>query len=142
VDLISHSPCWKDTVIFVVEDDTQNGFDHVDGHRSLFLAVSPWVKHEYVGKGHASLSSIFKTVDLLLGMPPLNQYDLAAGDLSDLFTSEPDFTPYSFVPVAYDGTPNAQYTKLTQSVDFTRPDADEQLLRDAILRSEGLPRAN
>src|SRR5262249_42759251 len=47
-DLISHNPCWKDTVIFVVEDDTQNGFDHVNGARSILLAVSPWVKHEYL----------------------------------------------------------------------------------------------
>jgi DNA-binding beta-propeller fold protein YncE len=142
VDLVSHSPCWKDTVIFVVEDDTQNGFDHVDGHRSIFLAVSPWVKHEYVSHAHTSLSSIFKTVDLLLGIPPLNQYDLAASDLSDLFTSEPDFAPYSFAPVEYDGTPNAQYSELTLSVDFSRPDTNERLLREAILRSEGLPRAN
>jgi DNA-binding beta-propeller fold protein YncE len=60
VDLISHSPCWKDTAIFVVEDDTQNGFDHVNGARSLFLAISPWIKHQTVGKAHYSLSSIFK----------------------------------------------------------------------------------
>src|SRR6185369_3825224 len=104
VDLLSNSPCWKDTVIFVVEDDTQNGLDHVDGHRFVFLTISPWVKHEYVGKAHSNLSAIFKTVDLVFGIPPLNQYDLAASDLSDLFTSEPDFTPYDFVPVTFEGT--------------------------------------
>jgi hypothetical protein len=140
VDLVSHSPCWKDTVIFVVEDDTQNGLDHVDGHRSVFLAISPWVKHEHVGKGHASLSSIFKTVDLLLGIPALNQYDLAATDLSELFTSKPDFTAYDFVDVPYDGTPNAMWSTLTANVDFSTPDASELSLREAILRSEGLPR--
>jgi DNA-binding beta-propeller fold protein YncE len=140
IELLSHSPCWTDTVVFVVEDDTQNGFDHVDGHRSLFLAVSPWVKHEYVSKAHASLSSIFKTVDLLLGIPPLNQYDLAASDLSDIFTSKPDFTPYDFVPVEYEGTPNAMWTALSASVDFSSPDVSELALREAILRSEGLPR--
>jgi len=75
VDLISKSPCWKDTVIFVVEDDTQNGLDHVDGYRSIFLAISPWVKREHVTKSHISLASIFKTVDLILGVGPLNQYD-------------------------------------------------------------------
>ncbi len=140
VDLVSHSPCWKDTVIFVVEDDTQNGLDHVDGHRSLFLAISPWVKHEYVGKSHASLSSIFKTVDLLLGVPPLNQYDLAGSDLSDIFTSQPDFTPYDVTPVNYDGTPNAMWSALTANVDFSAPDANEGALRQAVLLSEGLPR--
>ena len=84
VELLSNSPCWKDTVIFVVEDDTQNGADHVDGHRSIFLAISPWVKKEYVSKTHTSLASIFKTVNLILGLPPLNQYDAAATDLRDL----------------------------------------------------------
>src|SRR5262249_11301473 len=59
VELISNSPCWKDTVIFVVEDDTQNGLDHVDGYRSIFLAISPWVKREFVTKKHFSLASIF-----------------------------------------------------------------------------------
>jgi hypothetical protein len=89
---------------------------------------------------HTSLSSIFKTVDLLLGIPPLNQYDLAASDLAELFTSTPDFTPYKFVPVHYDSTPNALWTKLTAKVDFSAPDASERSLRHAIMRSEGLPR--
>src|SRR5262249_45089863 len=80
VELISNSACWKDTVIFVVEDDTQNGQDHVDGHRSIFLAISPWVKTQYVSKVHTSLASIFKTANLILGLPPLNQYDAAATD--------------------------------------------------------------
>ena len=92
VELISNSPCWKDTVIFVVEDDTQNGADHVDGHRSIFLAIGPWVKKEYVSKTHTSLASIFKTVNLILGLPPLNQYDAAATDLRDMFTGTPDFS--------------------------------------------------
>ena len=75
-------------MIFVVEDDTQNGADHVDGHRSIFLAISPWVKKEYVSKTHISLASIFKTVNLILGLPPLNQYDAAATDLRDMFTEQ------------------------------------------------------
>jgi DNA-binding beta-propeller fold protein YncE len=140
VDLLSHSPCWKDTVVFVVEDDPQNGLDHVDGTRSLFLVASPWAKREYVSHTHLSLSSIFKTVNLILGLPPLNQYDAAATDLRDLFTSEPDFAPYDYVPIAFDGTSNPTWNALSASIDFTRPDRDEVLLREAILRSEGLPR--
>ena len=101
VELLSNSPCWKDTVIFVVEDDTQNGADHVDGHRSIFLAVSPWVKKQYVSKTHTSLASIFKTVNLILGLPPLNQYDAVATDLRDMFTATPDFTPYNFQPIQF-----------------------------------------
>jgi hypothetical protein len=99
------------------------------------------VKRQYVSHTHFSLSSIFKTVDLILGIPPLNQYDAAATDMRDLFTGTPDFTPYTFVRVAYDGTPNATWTALSASIDFRSPDSDEVLLREAILRSEGLPRA-
>lgn len=140
VDLLSHSPCWSSTVIFVVEDDTQNGPDHVDGHRSIFLAISPWVKREHVSKTHLSLASIFKTVHAIFGLPALNQYDAAATDLRDLFTPTPDFTPYDYAPIAFDAQPNASWSKLTRGVDFSTPDADEVRLRHAIMTSEGLPR--
>jgi DNA-binding beta-propeller fold protein YncE len=140
VDLISHSPCWKDTVIFVMEDDTQNGADHVEGHRSIFLTISPWAKHQYVGKTHTSLSSIFKTIDLVLGLPPLNQYDAAATDLRDFFTGTPDFTPYTYTPVQFAKGANALWTELSAKVDFSRPDSDEEKLHLAIMKSEGLPR--
>jgi len=139
VELVSKSPCWKDTVIFVVEDDTQNGLDHVDGYRSLFLAISPWVKHENVAKAHLSLASVFKTVDLILGLPPLNQYDAAATDLRDLFTAEPDFAAYDFVPLAYVTSAKPSWRRLTRGIDFSDPDRDETRLRRAIARSEGLP---
>ena len=140
VELISNSPCWKDTVIFVVEDDTQNGADHVDGHRSIFLAVSPWVKKQYVSKTHTSLASIFKTVDLILGIPPLNQYDAVATDLRDMFTATPDFTPYSFQQIQYAALPNPLWFALTRDIDFSHPDRDELKLQAAIMKSEGLPR--
>ena len=140
VDLLSNSPCWKDTVIFVVEDDTQNGADHVDGHRSLFLAISPWVKRAYVSKTHTSLASIFKTVNLILGLPPLNQYDAGATDLRDLFTSTPDFSAYSAQPVQFAQRANPLWLALTRTIDFSRPDRDELRLQAAIMKSEGLPR--
>ena len=140
VELISHSPCWKDTVIFVVEDDTQNGADHVDGHRSIFLAIGPWVKKQYVSKTHTSLASVFKTVDLILGLPPLNQYDAAATDLRDMFTGDPDFAPYNYQPVQFTQIQNPVWRELTKDVDFSQPDADELKLVKAIMKSEGLPR--
>jgi DNA-binding beta-propeller fold protein YncE len=140
VELISKSPCWKNTVIFVTEDDTQNGFDHVDGSRSIFQVISPWAKRQYVSKTHTSLESIFKTINLILGIPPLNQYDAAATDLRDMFTSTPDFTPYNFVPIQYASKANPKWLALTKDIDFSRPDADELKLRRAILLSEELPR--
>jgi hypothetical protein len=140
VDLISKSPCWKDTVIFVVEDDTQNGLDHVDGFRSIFLAISPWVKREQVSKQHISLASIFKTVDLIFGLPPLNQYDAAASDLRDLFTSRPDFAPYDYQQPAFVAKAKKSWRRHTRGIDFSHPDGDESRLRLAIMRSEGIPR--
>jgi len=140
VELLSNSPCWKDTVIFVVEDDTQNGADHVDGHRSVFLAISPWVKRAHVSKVHTSLASIFKTVNLMFGLPPLNQYDAAATDLHELFTDTPDFTPYHAQTVQFAARVSPLWLALTGDLDFTRPDSNEVALQDAIMKSEGLPR--
>ncbi len=85
--------------IFVTEDDAQDGRDHIDAHRSLLLVISPYVKKGYVGHRHYSFGSIFKTFWHILGIPYLNQYDAGANDLSDLFTSEPDFSPYKALPV-------------------------------------------
>ena len=140
VDLISKSPCWKDTVIFVVEDDTQNGLDHVDGFRSIFLAISPWVKREQVVKQHISLASIFKTVDLIFGLPPLNQYDAAASDLRGLFTSRPDFSFYDYRQPVFVAKAKRSWRQHTRGIDFSHPDRDESKLRLAIMRSEGIPR--
>ena len=114
--------------------------DHVDGYRSIFLATSPWVKHEYLSKTHTSLASIFKTVDLVLGIPPLNQYDAAATDLRDMFTSTPDYTPYNFQDVVYAKGASREWVALTKGIDFSRPDADEVKLREAIMKTEGIPR--
>jgi DNA-binding beta-propeller fold protein YncE len=140
VDLLSKSPCWKDTVIFVVEDDTQNGLDHVNGYRSLFLAIGPWVKRETVTKHHLSLASVFKTIDLIFGLPPLNQYDASASDLRDLFTDAPDFTPYDFRRPTFRAQAKASWRRLVRGIDFSRPDTGEVALRRAVMKSEGLPR--
>jgi len=97
VELLSHSALWNDMAIFVTEDDAQDGQDHVDAHRSLLLTISPYAKPG-VSHVHTSMASIIKTIDLILGMPFINQYDAAASDLSDMFTDTPDSTPYSALP--------------------------------------------
>jgi DNA-binding beta-propeller fold protein YncE len=93
VELFSHGPYWKDTAIFVTEDDAQGGTDHVDAHRSVLMIISPYAHG--VCHTHVSTSSILKTIDLIFGMSYLNQYDAAASDLGACFTSQPDFTPYT-----------------------------------------------
>jgi len=99
VEFLSHTPYWKNMLIVVTEDDAQGGQDHIDAHRSLLLMISPYAKKNYVSHRHVSFGSIFKTFWNILGLPMLNQYDAGASDLSDSFTSEPDFTPYNALPV-------------------------------------------
>jgi YVTN family beta-propeller protein len=96
---LSRSPFWKEMAIFVTEDDAQAGRDHVDAHRSLCLAISPYARRGHVSRRHLSIASITKTIYRLLGLPSLHLYDAAATDLGDLFTAEPDFTPYTALPV-------------------------------------------
>lgn len=100
VELISNSPFWKDTVIFVTEDDAQGYRDTVDAHRSICMIISPYAKPGYISHTHSSIASILKTMFLILGLPPLNQYDAFASDLSDAFLVAPDnIDPYKALPV-------------------------------------------
>ncbi len=95
VDALSHSAIWKDTAIFVTEDDPQSGVDHVDAHRSILLVISPYVRRGYISHLHSSMGSIQRTIYELLGLGSLNLEDALAADLSDMFTTEPDLTPYT-----------------------------------------------
>jgi len=97
VDQITHSPFWKDSAIFVTEDDTQGGVDHVDAHRSFGLVISPYSKPGFSHQ-HLSFSSMTKTIDLLLGLPPTSSEELTASSLAGAFidgTGHPDFRPYT-----------------------------------------------
>lgn len=99
VEFLSHSPFWKNMAIFVTEDDPQGGLDHIDAHRSILMVISPYAKRNSVSHVHFSFGSIMKTFWHILGIPYLNQYDAGATDLADMFTSRPDFNPYSARPV-------------------------------------------
>lgn len=100
VEFLSHTPYWNNMLIVITEDDAQGGVDHVDAHRSILMAISPYVKRNHISHTHTSFGSIFKTFWNILGIPYLNQYDAAASDMGDMFTSQPDFKPYVAVPVA------------------------------------------
>ena len=99
VEFLSRTPYWENMAIVVTEDDAQDGQDHVDAHRSVLMVISPWAKRNHVSHAHTSFGSIFKTFWNILGVRHLNQYDAAATDLGDCFTGQPDFTPYSALPV-------------------------------------------
>ncbi len=99
IEMLSHTPYWKQMAIFVTEDDALDGRDSVDAHRSLLMVVSPYARRGYATRAHTSIASIFKTIYLLLGAQPLNQYDAAACDLREAFTGNPDFTSYQCLPI-------------------------------------------
>ena len=94
VETISQSKFWKETCILVTEDDPQNGLDHVDGHRTVGLVISPYTKRGQVVSTYYSQINMVRTIEDILGIPPMNQLDLSAEAMVDCFTDKPDFTPY------------------------------------------------
>jgi len=100
VEGLSHSTFWKDMAILVVEDDAQNGVDHVDGHRTVALAISPFARRGIVDSTFYSQPSMVKTIELMLGLPSMSIFDLVATDMRASFLdagAAPDFTPYTAI---------------------------------------------
>jgi hypothetical protein len=97
VEALSKSKFWPKMAILVVEDDAQNGVDHVDGHRTIALAISPYIRRGHVDSTFYSHQSMVKTIELILGLPTLSIFDLIAHDMRNSFTETPDVTPYRAV---------------------------------------------
>jgi len=147
VDAISHSRYWKDSAIFVTEDDSQDGLDHVDGHRTVGFVISPYVKHGQVDSSFFSIVNVFRTIEQILGLSPVNQFDAAAEPMFSVFTSKPDLTPYSARPnqVPLDemnpslaGLVGLQrdLARFSLTIDSSEPDsADADMLNRAIWHS-------
>ncbi|WP_019990450.1 bifunctional YncE family protein/alkaline phosphatase family protein [Rudanella lutea] len=102
IEHLSNSPIWKESAVFILEDDAQNGADHVDAHRSPALVISPYAKRRHIEHTMYSTSAMLRTMELILGMPPMSQYDAAARPMFALFTNTPDFTPYKHIPAQVD----------------------------------------
>lgn len=98
VEAVSNSKFWKETCIFVTEDDPQAGLDHVDGHRTVGMVISPYTKRKEVVSTYYSQINMFRTMENILGIPPLNKFDLTAEVMSDCFTEKADFTPFKAIP--------------------------------------------
>ena len=98
VDAVSHSKFWPETAIFVCQDDPQAGVDHVDGHRSPAFVISPYTPRGVVDSSNYTQVGMLKTIELLLGLPPLNQLDLAAEPMTGCFVDEPNLAPYECRP--------------------------------------------
>ncbi len=94
IEHLSQSPIWKESAVFVLEDDAQNGADHVDAHRSIAYVISPYAKRNFADHTLYSTNSMLRTIELILGLPPMSQHDAAATPMWRSFTNKPDFRPY------------------------------------------------
>jgi YVTN family beta-propeller protein len=133
VEAISKSKFWAKTVIFVVEDDPQDGWDHVDGHRSIGLVISPYTKRKAVVSKFYNQTSVVHTIEQILGLPPMNQMDALAPLMTDCFTDTPDLTSYKALPVstpldqlnpAKDKLPKKEreLAEVSERQDWSKPD--------------------
>jgi YVTN family beta-propeller protein len=130
IEALAASPRWEKTVVFVIEDDPQDGADHVEAHRSPCLVVGPWVRHGYVSSQHYDNPSLWRTLTLLLGMPPLSRYDATAAAMFDVFAPAPDLAPYTTIPRRIPEAMNpadAFGAEESERMDFSTPDAAEGL---------------
>ena len=135
VEAVTKSSFGSNTVIFVIEDDPQSGYDHVDGHRSPCLVISPYTKRNQVVSTFYNQTGLLHTMEQILGLPPMNQQDAMGPLMFACFTNQPDFTPYTALPnninLVSGGlamlTPKAarlvaSYAKKVQRMDFSKPD--------------------
>jgi DNA-binding beta-propeller fold protein YncE len=97
IEALSHSKFWKDTCVIAIEDDPQNGWDHVSGYRTTAYVISAYTKRHAVIGTQYNQTSLLRTMELMLGLPPMNQFDATATPMFDCFTSTPDFTAYTAV---------------------------------------------
>ena len=137
VEAISKSRFWKETAIFVIEDDTQNGPDHVDAHRSVALVISPYTKRKHVDSTLYSTSSMLRTMELILGLKPMSQFDAAARPMYESFTDKPDLTPYVHETPKTDlnaiNKPGAFGAVLSEKLNLAKEDQADDLLFSEII---------
>jgi hypothetical protein len=122
----THSKFWKEMAIFVIEDDAQNGPDHVDAHRTIGFVISPYTKRHVVDNTLYTTSSMIRTMELILGLPPMTQYDGGATPMFNCFTSTPVLTPFNVIQPETDvlavNKINAPGAKKSAMMDFDEYD--------------------
>jgi len=102
VEAVSHSKYWHKMAIFVIEDDAQNGPDHVDAHRTVGFVISPYTRRKSVDHTFYTTSGMLRTMELILGLPPMSQYDAGATPMFRCFTNRPNLKPYKHLPPRID----------------------------------------
>jgi YVTN family beta-propeller protein len=140
VEVVSRSKYWPRIAIFVIEDDAQNGPDHVDAHRTIGLVISPYVRRRHLDSTQYSTVSMLRTMELILGLPPLSQFDAAANPMFESFTDQPDLTPYRHESARIDldaiNPATAYGSERSSKMDFTEYDRiDDFELNEILWRS-------
>ncbi len=140
VERVTHSRYWAETAIFVIEDDAQDGPDHVDSRRTVAQAISPYIRRGTIDSTQYTTSSMVRTIELLLGLPPMSQYDAAAMPMYKAFGVATDLTPFAALPVEVDlearNTSKSYGANQSRHMDFGDVDrAPAQLLNEILWKS-------
>jgi YVTN family beta-propeller protein len=140
LERLTHSRYWPQMAVFIMEDDAQDGPDHVDARRTACLVISPYVKHGVVDSAMYTTSSMVRSIELLLGMPPLSQYDAAATPFYAAFGTSPDLTPFKGLPAQWDvmemNSPKAYGARESARMNFAEADdAPVRRLNEIIWKS-------
>ena len=126
VDYLSKSPVWKESVVFIIEDDAQDGPDHVDAHRSTAYVAGGFIKRKFVDHTMYSTSSVLRTIELILGLPPMTQYDAAATPMWRCFSKTADLSPFNHLPAEYDlnekNIAENEWQRKSEGFDFSKED--------------------
>ena len=126
LEILSNSPVWKESVVFILEDDAQDGPDHVDAHRSTAYIAGPHVKRNFIDHTPYTTSGMLRTIELILSIPPMSQYDAAATPMWRSFTNQANFTPFTAVPAQVNlndkNTVQNELSKLSALFDFSKED--------------------
>jgi hypothetical protein len=140
VEAVSKSRIWKESAIFVLEDDSQNGPDHVDAHRSVALSISPFSRRRSVDSTLYTTSGMLRTIELVLGLPPMSQYDAAATPMYSSFQATPTLTPFvhldARIPLEEKNDATAYGAERSLKMNLAEADrAPEQELNEILWRS-------
>ncbi len=137
VEHISKSKIWAESAIFVLEDDAQNGPDHVDAHRSVLLVISPYTKRNHVDHTLYTTTSVLRTMELILGLPPMSQYDAAATPLYRSFTAVKDLASYTCLPNSYrldeKNVKNDRLAELSSRFNLEEEDAADDIAFNEVI---------
>ncbi|HTE28060.1 beta-propeller fold lactonase family protein [Flavitalea sp.] len=137
VEHLSNSPIWKECAVFIIEDDAQNGPDHVDAHRTTAYVAGPFVKRGFVDTTMYSTSSMLRTIELILGLPPMSQYDAAATPMFKSFTADANLTAFKSLPSNINlndkNTARNATARLSADIDLSKEDRVPDLLFSEII---------